>query len=436
MLAIGRHHLAWGSADQPPMAPALAGLMDTIAPGSLLALRLPAVLATAGAVVVAGLIARELGCDRRAQGFTAVAQATGVWTTLTGHWLTPYSLEPVQWLLVIWLLIRWVRLRDDRLLLALGVVVGVAALTKFQVLLLCVVLVLPVAVVGPRELLRRPLLWAGAGIAAVFAAPTLVWQYANGWPQLLMAPVVAGEAEALYGGRSGIAVQLIVFAGVAGVALVLYGFWRLLRDDELREYRFVAVSFVALYVMFVATQGRPYYLAGLYAPLAAAGALGLQRRRESGRSRRRWLAWPACLLSAVLAVGALILSASMVRSDVGEQIAQRTADAYHALPAAQRDRTVVIGQSYIVAAYIDGYSERYDLPEAHSTNRSYGYFPPPPVGRDAVLYVGRDADELRSYFREVRTVADIGEDMHAYLLIGQRQSWLQLWPQLRTLTVS
>ncbi len=91
--------------------------------------------------MVAGLIARELGCDRRAQGFTAAAQATGVWTTLVGHWLTPYTLEPVQWLLMIWLLVRWVRLRDDRLLLALGVVTGVAAMTKFQVLLLCVVLV-------------------------------------------------------------------------------------------------------------------------------------------------------------------------------------------------------------------------------------------------------------------------------------------------------
>jgi 4-amino-4-deoxy-L-arabinose transferase-like glycosyltransferase len=298
MLAIGRHHLDWGSADQPPLAPALAAVTDAVAPGSLIALRVPAVLATACAVVVAGLIARELGCDRRAQGFTAAAQATGAWTTLAGHWLTPYTLEPVQWLLVIWLLVRWVRLRDDRLLLALGVVTGIAALTKFQVLLLCVVLAVAVAVVGPRELLRRRLLWVGPGIAALLAAPTLVWQHMHGWPQLRMAPVVAGEAEALYGGRPGIAVQMIVFAGVMAAALVLYGLWRLLRDDELRDYRFIGVAFLVLYVVFVATAGRPYYLAGLYAPLAAAGALGLQRPRETGPSRRRWLIWPGYVLSA------------------------------------------------------------------------------------------------------------------------------------------
>jgi hypothetical protein len=43
MLAIGRYHLDWGSADQPPLVPALAALMDAVAPGSLIALRVPAV---------------------------------------------------------------------------------------------------------------------------------------------------------------------------------------------------------------------------------------------------------------------------------------------------------------------------------------------------------------------------------------------------------
>ncbi len=77
-------------------------------------------LATAAAVVAAALVARELGGDRRAQTLTAGAQATAVWITLAGHWLTPYTLEPVQWLVLGWLLVRWIRLRDDRLLLALG----------------------------------------------------------------------------------------------------------------------------------------------------------------------------------------------------------------------------------------------------------------------------------------------------------------------------
>jgi 4-amino-4-deoxy-L-arabinose transferase-like glycosyltransferase len=435
MLAIGRYHLEWGSADQPPAAPALAALMDAVAPGSQLTLALPAALATGCAVLLAGLIARELGCDRCAQVLTAFAQATALWATLAGHWLTPYSLEPAQWLLLIWMLIRWVRMRDDRLLLAVGAVAGIAALTKFQVLVLCLVLLVAVAVVGPRDLLRRPMLWVGALIAAGIASPTVIWQQMHGWPQARMAPVVAGEAQALYGGRAGIAVELILFAGVLGVALCCYGLWRLLHGEELREYRFVAVAFVALYVLFVATAGRPYYLAGMYAPLAAAGALGLQRRREAGRSRR-WPAWTAVAVSTAVALAMLALSVSLTRSDVGEQIARRTADAYHALPSGQQDRTAVVGESYIVAAYLDGYSDRYHLPEAYSLSRSYGYFAPPPPELDTMLYVGRDPGALRPYFDTSREVADISDDMRAYVLTGPRQSWETVWSRERTLTVS
>jgi hypothetical protein len=436
MLAIGRNHLDWGSADQPPVTPLLAAVMDAIAPGSILALRVPAVLATAGAVVVAGLIARELGCDRRAQGFTAAAQATALWTTLAGHWLTPYTLEPVQWMLLIWLLVRWLRVRQDRLLLAFGVVAGVAALTKFQVLLLCAVLLLAVAAVGPRDLLRRPLLWVGAAIAGLVAAPTMLWQYANGWPQLHMGSVVVGEAEALYGGRPGIAVQLLIFAGVGLLALALYGLWRIFRDPALRDYRFLGVAFVVLYVFFVGIAGRPYYLAGWYAPLAAVGALAMQHRRESRATRDRWLVWPIAAASVAVALGTLVMSSRLVSDDVGPRIAQRTADAYRALPDAQRERTVLIGQSYIVAAYIDGYSDEYSLPKAFSVNRSYGYFPPPPADSDTAVFVGSGPDDFRPYFADVHKVGDVGEDMGVYLLTGQQESWDVLWSRLRTLEVA
>jgi hypothetical protein len=61
MLAIGRYHLDWGSADQPPVAPCVGRTTEAVAPGSLMVLRLPAVLATAAAVIVAALIAHELG---------------------------------------------------------------------------------------------------------------------------------------------------------------------------------------------------------------------------------------------------------------------------------------------------------------------------------------------------------------------------------------
>ncbi|HTI28193.1 MAG TPA: glycosyl transferase, family 39, partial [Kutzneria sp.] len=38
------HHLDWGYADQPPLVPFLALIADTVAPGSLWVLRIPAML--------------------------------------------------------------------------------------------------------------------------------------------------------------------------------------------------------------------------------------------------------------------------------------------------------------------------------------------------------------------------------------------------------
>jgi 4-amino-4-deoxy-L-arabinose transferase-like glycosyltransferase len=436
MLAIGRYHLDWGSADQPPAATALAALMDAVAPGSVFALRLPAMLATVGAVVLAAMIAREFGGHRRAQGLTAVAQATALWPTLTGHWLTPYTLEPVQWLAILWLLVRWVRLRDDRLLVALGAVVGIAVMTKFQVLLLCAVLLVCIAITGPRDLLQRPALWLGAAIAIAVAAPTLWWQQSHGWPQWQMTRVVAGEADALYGGRPGIAVQLIVYAGVLGVFLGLYGAWQLLRAPHWRQYRFVAVTAMTLYVVFVATLGRPYYLAGLYGVLAAAGAVSLQRRRAGEPAGRRWPARVGVLTSVATAVLILVFSVGATRSDIGENIARTTAQAYQNLPGPRREHTALLGESYIVAAYLDGYAPQYGLPPAHSTNRSYGYFAPPAESVDTVLYVGRNPDAVRGYFGSAEKVGTVNDDLDIYLLSKHRQPWQQIWPRLRTLTVS
>lgn len=436
MLSLGRNHLDWGFADQPPVAPLLAALMDVIAPGSIPVLRLPAVLATAGAVVVAALIARELGGDRRAQLMTAGAQATALWVTMAGHWLTPYTLEPAQWLLILWLLVRWIRLRNDRLLVILGVVAGIAAETKFQVLLLCAVLLLSVLIMGPRELLRRPLLWVGVGIAALIALPTLLWQARSGWPQLQMGPIAASESL-LYGGRPGIVVSLVIMAGVAGTVLLCYGLWRLLRIPQLRDYRFLAVTFLVLFVFFVVTQGRPYYLNGLYGPVIAAGAVGLQRRREAGHRRARWVVWPAYALSTAAAGAMLALGMSMSSAATGDQIARHTATAYRAIADQDRPRTVIMGQSYIHAAFLDGYGRRYGLPTAYSANRGYGYTPPPPKTKDRVLLVGTDPEQLRPYFAEVTRVYNGGPDgTSVWLCTGRQQPWQSLWPRLRSLTVS
>ncbi|MEQ3554027.1 glycosyltransferase family 39 protein [Pseudonocardia nematodicida] len=345
MLALGRNHLDWGSADQPPLAPATAWLADTLVPGSLPVLRIVPSLATAAAVLVAALIARELAGDRRAQTLTALAAATGIWSTLTGHWLTPYTLEPVGWLLIVWLLVRWIRLRDDRLLLAVGPVLGIAALTKFQVIGFAAVLLLAIAVTGPREILRRPAFWWATLIGALIAAPTLAWQATRDWPQLQMGAIAASEADALAGGRPGVAVGLVVLSGVLGTVLLLAGLVWTVTDQRLRPYRFLALTFVVMWGLVVVSAGRFYYLDGMHGALAALGAVGFQHRREAGRRRLSWAAWPGAVLSVVVAAAFVPFSATISSPEVQDRTAAAVARVLRELPPEERARAVVYGQS-------------------------------------------------------------------------------------------
>jgi hypothetical protein len=451
-LAAG-HHLDWGYADQGPLVPLLARAMDIAFPGSLVGERLPATVLTAVAVVVAALIARELGGRRRAQLLTAgtYAMATVGNQAAGGHLLSTGTVDVFLWTVTTWLLVRWVRLRDDRLLLWLGVVTAIALQNKWLIIAFWVVVALSVLAVGPRELLRRPLLWLGAVIVVLATLPNLLWQAHHGWPQLRMTQVIANEVSLYFGGRWGFLPLMLMTAGVGvGMALFCYGLWRLLRSPELRSYRFLGWTFVGLVVLFLSTSSRSYYLAGLVALLLAAGAVELQRR-EPARWWRWTLTWPVYVLSAIIALTALpILPVSWPTparpwslSSIGwPELTDTVAGAYRALPPAKQRTTAVVTNWYWDASALDRYGPARGLPHPFSPHRGYWYFGAPADDVDTVLFVGSDPTHLYLYFTEVRQVATVtaGPAMNllslptpVWLCSGQRAPWSQLWPQLRHL---
>src|SRR4051812_50047938 len=68
-LRAGRE-LALGYVDQPPLTPLVARAMDTLAPGSLVALRLPSALVAGLVVLLTGLLAPEVDTGRGGRGFS------------------------------------------------------------------------------------------------------------------------------------------------------------------------------------------------------------------------------------------------------------------------------------------------------------------------------------------------------------------------------
>ena len=453
-VTAGRH-AAWGYADQPPLLPWLAAALDHLAPGDLVVLRLPAVLATAAHVVLTALVTAELGGARRAQLLAAGAIAISPFFLATGRLFATSTIDPVLWTLLLWLLVRWLRahhdgragLRADGLLLAAGGVLALTLGVKILVPVLLVGVLVGVLVSGPRRLLARPLLWVGLALAAASTVPTLLWQAAHGWPQLQMGAVVSSE-----GGLTGNRWCFLPFAAwdiglLPGSVLAGAGLWALVRSSALRPWRALGVAVPVVVVAMVATGGRPYYVMGLAGLLVAAGAVWLCGRRPA-RPVRWALSVPAYVLSG-LVVAAMTLPVGpaswrvhdefVVMGQVGwESLADDTAAAWHALPPEQRAHTTVLAWSYWYASALDYYGPARGLPAVYSGHRGYGYFGAPPDDATAALWVGPADDDVAEAACATITplrphldpsASGVNNDVDLSLC-HPRAPWSVLWPSI------
>src|SRR3954466_5536550 len=186
----GRHP-AWGYPDQPPLVPLLAAALDAGSGGAIVVFRLIPAVATALTVLVAAITSRELGGSRGDVVWTAVATALATAVLGVGHLFSTTTFDLTFTSTCVLLLLRAVG-APDRLgrWIALGLVGGVALEVKTlpgTVLLSCGVALL---IAGPREVLRRRGPWLAAALALVLSLPNLVWQQANGWPQLALAKAI------------------------------------------------------------------------------------------------------------------------------------------------------------------------------------------------------------------------------------------------------
>ncbi|MFF5990560.1 ArnT family glycosyltransferase [Prauserella flavalba] len=447
-IAAGRH-LDWGYADQPPLLPLLALLTDTLFPSSVMGFRLPAILLTGLGVVIAALIARELGGGARAQLMAAGAYACSPFLLAgAGHILATHMVDAVLWTVICWLVVRWVRVRDDRLLFAAALVTAVDLQVKFLIPVFWVLVTVSALVLGPRDLPRRPLLLAGGVLAVVACVPTLAWQAAHGWPQLEMNAIVASEV-AFAGGRATFLPMALEQAGigVGALALVL-GVWWLLRSPRLRPYRFLGPAVLGVTAVFWFTAGRPYYVGGLFALCFAVAAVELDRVLVP---RWRPVVVLAYVLSAVVAVswlpvrpvsdyaGTPYSPMNMALEEFGwEGVARSVAAAYTSLPQGEQARTTVVTETYWQAAAIEKFAP--ELPEPHSGSRGYWYFGAPPEHAVDAVFVGSTRQRLLGYFAGVRRVGEVdnGHDINnvtqgepIWLCEGRVAPWPELWPRFR-----
>ncbi|MFE5136348.1 glycosyltransferase family 39 protein [Streptomyces fagopyri] len=449
-IAAGRRP-AWGYVDQPPLVPLLAQGIEYLTNGSLVALRLLPALAAGGGVVVSALAARELGGRRTAQVLAAVVYAVTPATLMTGHVLATGGLDINLAACTAWLLIRWIRLRDDRVFLAIALVTAVELQVKFVSASFWVVFVLCALVFGPRDIVRRPKFWIGAGIVAAAAVPGLVWQAQHGWPQVDMTKVIAKEVEDAGAGGFGFIAAVLSICGIAGSIFLVHGMVKLIGRSARRDYRVLGWSVLGIALTYALTDGRAYYLAGyLVIPLAAAA---VDFAGKTSRRSWKWIAVPVSLLSLALVPVMLPMypDSALKRMPDGlskdmvgwPEMADTVADIYRSLPGGTRENTAVVTDGYQQASALDRYGPARHLPPAYSGHRGYWYFGRPAGSVTSVIYVGADKPYLDGFFESVRRVGTVDNHLHVsnlnrgqaiWLCRGPRHPWPQLWPRFYHLT--
>jgi hypothetical protein len=226
--AMGEH-LSLFQMDFPPAIALLAELVRGLLGDSLFAIRLvPATFGTA-TVVLAVLIARELGGGRFAQGMAAVCVLANPLFLRSSVLFQPVVLDQFAWTLGFYALARLSRTDDVRWWIALGVATGFGLLAKFTIGVFGVAVVVALVLTRGFTWLRDRGPWLALALAVIIGSPSIIGQIGLELPvlsymaDLREAQLVRVSAVDFITGQVTLGPTSLLAA--AGVIFLLISFW-------------------------------------------------------------------------------------------------------------------------------------------------------------------------------------------------------------------
>ncbi len=451
------HHLAFGYVAWPPLTPFLARLSLALFGPSLLGLRSFAVLAEGIAMLLVGLMIRDMGGGRWAQILGAVAVTTTPNAIIQGGLFQYETFDYLCWVLLAFTVIRLLKSENPRWWLGIGAAIGLGMMTKYTIAFSVAGLIVGILATRNRRYLKSWWLWSGALLALLIWLPNLVWEFQNHWISLyFLASIHTRDVQA--GQASSFLVEQVEFnLNPVMLFLVISGLYYFFFAPAGQRYRVMGWMYVVPFVLLLLVQGNGYYLAPAYPMLAAGGATWWEQRITRIRSQRWSLTWRRATWG-VLSVFAVFLIAielpvaplgsawwdvvsksnTQLKSEVGwQQLAQQVAQVYNSLPDSEKAHAAILALSSGEIGSIDLYGPAYGLPHVISGFDSYwqyGYGNPPP---QTVVVVGFDSDLLAN-FQSCTLMAPITMPFNIqneetinhraiYLCHNLRQPWPEFW---------
>ena len=463
---VSGDRLAWGYVDQPPLIPLLASWSHALFGNFLVGFRLVHALALSATVALSAEFARSVGGGRFAQWLAGLCVLCGAQFLAIGLLFTTDTFQPLTWLACGWFLVRLAKSGDERWWIPFGVVVGVSLLSKYAIAFYVVALGIGLLATPVRRSLLRPWLYVGALIGAIVVLPNVLWQHAHGWPFLeLGKAAVNGKNVAL----SPVAffVQQLLLMGPLSAPVWIAGLWACSRRPKFAVYRAFSIAYVVLFVFFVITHGKAYYMTPIYPTLLGIGAVAVESWLQSARGRRAALisvavsgAVAAPMAIPVLSEKAFIAYSTMLglapsataaeHQKMGllpqhfadqhgwPEMAAQVAAVYNALPPADRAKAVFLGLDYGEAAAIDIFGPPLGLPPAISGHNSYFLWGAQGHDGSVLIVLGPYWGGLLAAYAQVEVVGKIDnpyampyETGPIYVLRDPKVPFSFIWPRLK-----
>ena len=249
---------------------------------------------------------------------------------------------------------------------------------------------------------------SSVAVAVLLAAPNLLWQATNGWPQLEMAAALRRRSD---GPIAFLVLQPALLSISLAVPAVL-GLWRLLRDPEQAKWKPLGVTYLLLFVVALVTAGKAYYIAPMYALLLAAGAVWFESLARRGRSIMATATVVGIAVGLFISLPLLpIRSASTLDAtgELGETVGwqvlvTQVAGVRAGIPA--DEQVAIFTGSYGEAGAIDILGRSAGLPNATSGHNNYWLWGPP-AQHGAIIGVGQVGHILELVCPSVEQVAEI-----------------------------
>jgi len=468
-LACARH-LDWGYVDQPPLIAVIARIARTVLGDSLSAIRFPAALAGAGTAVLTGMIARELGGTRFAQGLAALCLVLAPGVLAVDHFLSMNAFEPLFWMGCAYLVLRIIRTGNAKLWVWFGVMAGLGLENKYSMLIFGFGIVSGIVLTRDRRWLRSPWFWVGGTIAFLIFLPNLLWNIQNHFPFLEL------QANIRRSGRD-VALSPLTFLVQESLAMLplsvpiwLAGLWYLFFHHEGKRFRVLGWACAVTAAVIMALSPRIYYLFPAYPILFAAGSVAW----EQWLTELRWQWIKPAYVTLMVLMGALLAPSvipllppetyirytaathlqqprienhqlgplpQLFADQFGwEEMAATVAGAYNSLPPNVRAKTAVFGQNYGQAGAIDLFGPKYGIPEgsAISGHQSYYLWGPHGYTGESMIVMADRPERMAEIFTTFRKVARVSHQysmphqrFDVYYCEGLKQPLSKFWPQVK-----